>query len=104
DAIQTGDPVYVDEVRGPRQPEVQERDEGLASCEHLRVLQRTEKPARLLHRRGRVVLERWRLHLPVEHGDGAAQRGLAALEPPREAAEQDLAVEDLVQPAAEVLD
>src|SRR5919201_856938 len=40
----------------------------------------------------------------LEHGDGPAQRRLAALEPPREATEHDLAVQHLVEPAAEVFD
>src|SRR5690349_6125321 len=39
-----------------------------------------------------------------DHGDGAAQRRLATLEAPRKAAEEDLSVEHLVQPAAQVFD
>src|SRR5690242_7611980 len=40
----------------------------------------------------------------LDDGDGPAQRGLAALEAPRETAKRDLAVEHLVDVAAEVLD
>src|ERR1700686_3948192 len=39
-----------------------------------------------------------------EHRDRAAERSLAALEAPREAAEKDLAVQHLVDLAAQVLD
>src|SRR5438094_7073486 len=40
----------------------------------------------------------------VDHRDGSAQGGLAALEPPGKAAELDLAVEHLVETPAEVFD
>src|SRR5207248_2558403 len=40
----------------------------------------------------------------LDHGDGAAQRGLAALEAPRKAPELDLAIEHLVDLAAQVFD
>src|ERR1700686_2870372 len=39
-----------------------------------------------------------------QHGDGPAKCGLAALEPPREAAELDLLVQHLVDLPAEILD
>src|SRR4029077_7333262 len=47
-------------------------------------------------RTGRVSL--------FQHRDGAAQRRLAALKPPRKAADEDLLVEHLVEPAAQVFD
>ena len=60
--VQTLDPVDVDQMLGPREAEVEQRDERLAAGQHLRVLERGQHRARLVDRGRRVVLERGGLH------------------------------------------
>jgi hypothetical protein len=73
------DPVQVDDHRGPREPEVEQRDQTLPTREHLRfVPMHRECLERLLERLGGEVLERGRFHRPtlprLTRGRKAAQR------------------------------
>ena len=62
DVLEARHPVDVDEVSGRAQPELEERQEALASREHLGVAVSAEELDRLGERAGSVVVERSRDH------------------------------------------
>src|SRR4029077_16585092 len=55
--IKAGDAVDVDQVRGPGQAEIQQRDQGLPAGQHLGVLQRGEQRESLIDSGRAVILE-----------------------------------------------
>src|SRR4051794_17360974 len=70
---------HVDEQRGPRKAQPQEREQRMAACEDLRVVATAEQRDRMLDRLGNLVVERSRDHCCTSSSARQTRSGVAGM-------------------------